>query len=162
MDKYIGNDAIWYTRFGIHHAFNASFDDPSWLIDGTLMAIGDKVGPNPGILLFNPLLAQDVAPPPFLNAPRIPRSGDSESEEEYQKIALASSNSARYQRQHSVRAIHPWFLVPTGHSTALAKSPSLRGSTGMVRHCAISPHGARWIVGVGEGQSIFLYQLKPS
>jgi hypothetical protein len=160
MSSLIGNHSIWYTRFGLHHAYNAEYDDPHWLVNGTLMAIGDKVDQSPGILLFNPLLAREPAPPPFLNEPRMPRSGESESEEEYDKIASASTASSNSPSQPQKRAVHPWHLVPTGYATASAESPSLKGSTGMVRHCAISPRGAKWIVGVGEGQSIFVYQLK--
>lgn len=170
--SWLGGHDIWYHRFGIHHAFVPDPSDPHWLVDGTLLAIGDIASAYPAVLLFNPLMAEDGPPPLCPTELRPPLTGDSDSEEEYNTLHLSSVNGSPAgpaicaketlaQRRKAERSLNPWQLQPLGHVAATHQSPSLNGYTGMVRHAAISPRGAQWIVGVGEGQSIFVYQLKP-
>lgn len=55
----------------------------------------------------------------------------------------------------------PWRLRPTTSPWPTKREPWLRSQyrTGIC-NVAISPRGARWIVGVGEGMSIFIWRMK--
>ena len=62
--------------------------------------------------------------------------------------------------------MHPWTLgapewKDVTRKTAMTYVPRVRGVVGsMVSMTAISPRGARWIVAVGERESVLVWRLK--
>ncbi|KAK4683866.1 hypothetical protein P7C73_g6350, partial [Tremellales sp. Uapishka_1] len=153
LARYQIDAPYWYMRFGVYHGYTSDFSDPE-NATGSLIALGvpSRV---PRIAIFNPALAQDSSPSPFETQLRRSSLDGLSSRDRYM------TPPAMFPARPNP-SLKPWTLDATYWATlmkALKIPPkAYQLESGMIQHVAISPRGAKWIVGVGHAETILVFR----
>lgn len=179
---------MWFRHPHLHRGFHPTpadlvrFPNSINMVTDPLLACPHQMDPRemtkhwyPEVRLYNLLLARDGRPPRPITElrPYKPEVYDMsvgfEEEENAEGSKLrkyitfpeekSETRSATGSAHNSL--LVPWRLRPTTSPWPKKREPWLgpQYRTGIC-NVTISPRGARWIVGVGEGMSIFIWRMK--
>ncbi|WWD20185.1 hypothetical protein CI109_104661 [Kwoniella shandongensis] len=173
----------WFVAPGIHHAFVPTATElesfPEMVTDPLIGFCAQRDGA-PEILLYNPTLAEDDGSIPepitdlrYASNPPSDDEGDADTDSQVKMHGqtvdipkdltnLTSSSPYRSLNKRNP-SLEPWRLVASDWSKALRKSglkswvPADHATA--IQNVAISPRGAKWIVGAGSGLAVFVWRL---